>query len=452
LNGTFGLKNTKLKQLLPILAALILTSACDSPPYEEHPGLESLIPDASGMNVLIISFDALRADVLGLYGFHRPTSPKLDEFAKGALVFDNAYAAAPTTPTSFAAAFTGQYPYRVFIGWKLVPAVTLASMMKEAGYHSFGLFNNMQLAEERNFHQGFDDYRVVTQSDRRLLKDAKTLLGNIPRQPFFGWIHFISPHTPYDYREMSSHLAGPEEEGRYAKTTGGTFDVANDEELKRVRELYDGEVFFADHLFGKIMEHLESLGLLENTVIIVTSDHGEEFMEHGQLQHNALFEELVRIPMIIRHPGMQTGARTDARFVNVDLLPTIAGMTGLVPPENIDGLNLYRPFNGLRYRISTAMTNKQRYEIMNEFKAMKFVLGCLPEFREELYDLQADPKEQVNLIRDEAKLADELYDALFDYMDSEPCQRLVDAKRGKAPTELLSSEQIEKLKSLGYIQ
>jgi arylsulfatase A-like enzyme len=435
-----------------IIALILLLGSCGKDETEYHPGLKTSLPDSSGLNFLIISFDALRADALGLYGYHRDTSPNLDRFAEQALVFDNAYTASPTTPTSFAAAFSGQYPFRVFIGWKLIPTTTLASLMQESGFHTFGFFNNVQLAAERHFGQGFDSFKVTTWNDERVLEEAKRLLSEAAERRFFGWIHFISPHTPYKYREMSAQLAGPQTEGRYAVTTGGNFDIESDEELKRVRDLYDGEVYFGDDLFRQLMEHVESLGLTDNTVIIVTSDHGEEFMEHGQLQHNAVYQELIRIPLIISHPGLKEGARTDVPFVNVDLMPTIAAMAGINSPGNIDGVDLFNPFDAKRFRLSAGMTNKKRFEIANVQAADKFILGCTPEFREELYHLLADPGEKNDLILDQPGQAGRLHAAMESITMSDPCKAIIDASQGRIPEELLSPEQIENLKSLGYIQ
>jgi arylsulfatase len=427
-------------------------SACsDTGTDGQHPGIGKQLPDASELNFLIVSFDALRADALGLYGYHRDTSPNLDAFAREALVFDHAYTASNTTPTSFASAYSGQYPYRVFIGWKLMPTDTLASLMQQAGFYTFGLINNIQVGAERNFGQGFDSYVVPFWADEKVLEEAKLLLDDAKDRRFFGWVHFLSPHTPYAYRDMSAHLAPAQEEGRYAKTTGGIFDIQSDEELARVRDLYDGQIYFGDHLFGELMAHLESLGLDDNTVVIITSDHGEEFMEHGQLQHNSLYEELIRIPMIIRHPGMTQGARTDARYVGVDLLPTVAAMAGLEIPDHIDGIDLFNPFNADRYRLSVGMTNHKRQEIVNEKGGRKLILGCT-EFSEELYEIASDHGEQNDLILDEPHIAGKLYDAMTEITVADPCGVLKNASAGIASEELLSTEQIEQLRSLGYIQ
>lgn len=431
-----------------ILLSLLLASC------KREGELASALPPAPGMNVLVISFDALRADALGLYGYNRETSPNLDAFAQEALVFESAYASAPVTPTSFASAFTGLYPYKVFLGWQMVPTTTLADVMTAAGYNTFALLNNVQLVAERHFDKGFVHYETGPWKDLDLLEAAKSRLDDAVAgdKPFFGWVHFISPHTPYEYRELSAHLAPPQEEGRFAQAVPGSFEIETEAELKRARDLYDGEVFFADHLFGAMIDHLEALGALEDTIIIVTADHGEEFMDHGQVQHNALYEELVRIPMLIRHPSSLAGSRTEVPFVNTDLLPTIAAITGAKAPENLDGVNLRGPVDANRHRIVTAMTNSNRYEVLSERGGEKLIQTCTPEYREELYDLAADPAEQKNIILDDPGLANQLADLLENQLGKEPCALIRAANQGKAPEDLLSAEQIEELKSLGYIQ
>lgn len=416
--------------------------------------LSAQLPEAAGMNVLVVSFDALRADALGYNGYQRETSPNLDAFAAEALVFDNAYASAPVTPTSFAAAFTGLYPYKVFVGWQLIPATTLAEVMREAGYQTFALLNNAQLIVERNFDIGFDHYETGPWKDLELAEEAKAQLDEAldAEQPFFGWVHFISPHTPYTYRELSAHIAPKLEDGRFAESVGGSFEIHSDEELKRARDLYDGEVFFADYLFGQMIAHLESRGALDNTIIVVTADHGEEFMDHGQVQHNALYEELVRVPLLIRHPDRLTGTRTNAPALTMDLLPTLAGLVGADAPQELDGINLAQPIDPLRHRIVTSMTNAGRYEILSERGGNKLIQICTPEFAEELYSLKEDPGEKNNIILDQPDLANELGGRLEGAMRTEPCALIRAANQGKAPEDLLSPEQIEELKSLGYIQ
>ena len=443
-----------INKLVILLFLTIFSTSC-SEPVAQREGLGDALPVASGLNVLVISFDALRADALGLYGYHRPTSPRLDAFAKEALVFENAYTAAPVTPTSFASAFTGQYPYKVFVGWQLLPSDTLAEAMQAAGYSTFALLNNVQVVAERHFDQGWETFETGPwrQEEELVARSLELIDESLDGEaPYFGWVHFISPHTPYDYRELTAHLAPPMDEGRYARSAGGDFDIKDEHELARVRDLYDGEVWYADWLFGQILDHLEATGALDSTIVVVTSDHGEEFMDHGQVQHNAMYEELVRIPMIIRHPGAPTGMRTDIPYINVDLMPTLLSTLGLPAPEAIDGVDLRSPFAADRIRVVTGMTNGKRFEILTERDGLKLMQICTPEYREKLYDLNTDPGEQHDILLDRPDIANALDEALRDLTQTEPCELIRAVTQGKAPEDLLSPEQIEELKSLGYIQ
>ncbi len=447
------MKNTVF-HIFALLFACVLLASCQREEPPEPIDLGAHLPAAPGMNVLVVSFDALRADGLGLYGYSREVSPNLDAFAAESLVFENAYSAAPVTPTSFAAAFTGLYPFKVFVGWQLIPAATLAEVMRAAGYRTFALLNNAQLIVERNFDIGFDHYETGPWKDENLAEEAIAQLDEAlqDERPFFGWVHFISPHTPYTYRDVSAHIAPRLDEGRFAESVGGSFEIHSDEELARARDLYDGEVFFADYLFGQLMAYLDDRGVLDNTIVVVTADHGEEFMDHGQVQHNALYEELVRVPLLLRHPGNLAGARTDAPASTMDLLPTLAALVGAEAPDALDGINLAAPVSPERHRIVTSMTNARRYEILSERGGKKLIQICTPEFTEELYVLDDDPGEKNNIVLDNPDLANELGGRLEGALRTEPCALIRAANQGKAPEDLLSPEQIEELKSLGYIQ
>ncbi|MEM1089093.1 MAG: sulfatase [Pseudomonadota bacterium] len=432
-----------------IFALIVVLTGCGGTKESE---LAERLPDSKGMNVLIISFDALRVDALGVYGGSRGLSPNIDRFSEQSIVFENAYTAAPVTPTSFAAAFTGQWPFQVFHGWKLVVQKTLAEILQENGYHTWGIFNNPQLATERFFNRGFDNYQVVYEEDKQVLEDAVAILnGDLP-EPFFGWVHFISPHSPYDYRELATHLYDPDYEGPYERTSGQPVTADNPQDLKRLRDLYDGEVLFLDALFAELMETLRSRGLVENTVIIVTSDHGEEFMEHGQLEHNAVFEELIHIPMMIRHPK-GSGWRNPTYYSNVDLLPTLTSALGIKPGEiRLDGVDLMLAASEQRTLLSTGMTHKFDRHFSAATGPEKLIVDCKPEYAEALYDLGADPAEQANRIKDDPNRATALLDLAKLLATDEPCTMIARAIANQNPTANLTEEQIENLRSLGYIQ
>ncbi len=439
--------------ILMLTGILILSSSgCGEEQQATRAGLFKELPEGKDLNFLVISFDALRADGLGLYGYHRDTSPRLDKFAGRALVFEHAWAAAPVTPTSFAAAFTGLNPYRSFLDLKVIPTPTLAGLMQTSGRRTFGIFNNVQLARERNFQQGFDEYTADLPSDRVVLERANEALEAHKGEPFFGWVHFISPHTPYTYRRMSTHLAPLESEGRYARAVPSKPEVQSGEEIRRVRELYDGEIYYADFLFGKILRQLRDLDLLDNTVIVVTSDHGEAFMEHGQLGHRSVYEAVARIPMVIRHPRNLQGSRTDIPYSNVDLLPTLAAIAGIAVPVGLDGIDLTSPVPVNHARLITLMTNEERARIAIARAGYKMIMNCTPEYFEELYNLNEDPGELADQAEQDPDLMGELADAIEQRLGADPCELIMQSNRGHAPEELLNSDQIKQLKALGYTQ
>lgn len=432
-----------------LLCVLLCVGGCG----RNRDDLSRELPTRTDMNVLIISFDALRADALGVYGYPRRTSPNIDQFAQSALVFDRAHAAAQATPTSFAAAFTGQLPFRVFRAWKLENTTTIAGLFADAGYQTFAVLNNTQLVAERNFQQGWSEYEVFRLPDESALARATAMLEKNKNKRFFGWIHFLSPHTPYEPRPVASHLYDATYTGSVHRVLPNMVNVDPQRDMRRVRNLYDGEVFYADHLFGRLVHKLEELGLGDNTLIVLTADHGEQFLEHGELGHRTLYEETIRIPLLIRHPDVRQHDRTDLPFLNVDLLPTLTGLTGIPSEAVLDGIDLRNP-NDVRnrLRISTAMTNGKEQSISITRGHDKLIVVCKPTFREELYRLDEDPGEQQDRILDDPGAAGALYDALKQVALGEPCKSIRQALAGVAPSSGLTDEQTRQLKSLGYIQ
>ncbi|HER19522.1 MAG TPA: methyltransferase domain-containing protein, partial [Chromatiales bacterium] len=209
-DGRYGIR-TRLSRWIAGMAVtcLLLLSGCGDggnpdaqSPAEPRPNtLAEYLPIEPGYNVVVISFDALRADALGTYGYDRPTSPNIDAFAEESLVFERASVAGQATPSSFASAFTGELPFRVFRGWKLAHVPTMAAAFKDAGYTTAGIMNNVQLMTERHFDQGFDHYDMLDiPNDREVIERTKQWFEGRPDKPFLLWTHFISPHTPYTYR------------------------------------------------------------------------------------------------------------------------------------------------------------------------------------------------------------------------------------------------------------
>jgi len=428
----------------------------DSAPSDS--GIGARLPVDKDLNVIVVSFDALRPEYLGVYGNPLAVSPRLDTFAEQALVFDNAYSAAQSTPTSFAAAFTGQYPFKVFLKWKLADVPTLAETFAGAGFRTGGFFNNRQLDPERNFGQGFETFHVdYVPDDETFLGEPLAWVRENKDDRFFIWIHFISPHAPYQVRDMSQAFYDTTHAGRFAEGSGpideiGEVDTAED--LARFKDLYTGEVHFADHLFGIIWDSLEEMDLVDRSLVMVTADHGEGLMDHEVLFHQQVYEEVIRIPLLIRHPGFPHGGRSDLRVSNIDFFPTLAAVAGLDDPREIDGRNLRSGNQGPRPLLSTAMT-------IGEWRAMglwwgdhKLIANCSKPSRPvmELYDLAVDPGELNNLYGTRPVLADSLR-AIMDVMtNGGPCGAIKLAVRGRSATEGMSPEKIAQLTSRGYVR
>ncbi len=413
---------------------------------------EDLLPVQRGLNVIVISFDALRQDALGVYGNRRGATPAMDEFAKDSVVFTNAYSVAPVTPTSFAAAWSGLLPSRVFHGWKLRATSTLASRMRDAGYRTQAIVNNVQLAPERGFDLGFDGYDWRrTDPEEKLLQAAKIWVENRGEGPFFLWVHFLRPHAPYKARPEAAHLYRESEVGQFSETTGEMFETSDPAGIARIRDLYFGEVWTADRLFGELVDTLRDQGLLESSVVVLTADHGEELADHGGFQHGRLYEEHLRIPLIIRHP-LAKGRLVESRVRNVDLMPTLLHTVGVPMTEVLDGRIVEGPSSGgPPPLVAIAMTGAQEQWVSFTSASRKVILTCMPKRGGELYDLASDPGEQRDLATESPREVRELIGTLRTLLGGDPCTVIQQAARGTAPTVGLDPESVEALRALGYL-
>lgn len=444
-------------QKFMLTAAIIVLAACGD---GERRGAEVVLASQFSeftreTNILIVSFDALRADALGIYGNDRPLTPEIDRWADDGVVFENFYVAAQATPTSFASSFTGQYPFRVFRGWKLGDHPRLAEIMQAAGYRTFGIFNNVQLVEERFFDQGYETYEVLTDpEDGKVLERADDALGKIGDEPFFGWVHFISPHAPYVARDFASHLYSNEYEGEFQTDSGPRPEPDNPRDQARVRELYDGEVLLSDMLFAAVIGLLEKHGLSDRTLVILTSDHGEYFGEHGRFRHETVHEKVIHVPFLMRMPGGHgEQVKVSGLHMNTDILPTLADLANAEGVSSYDGYSMLAAQPSDRLLIFTAMTERERLMMGARKGDHKLMVECPPPgFSESLFNLAEDPGETSDRILDDPALAGELFDAMSTLAGGDPCDVLEGAVRGAEMTQDLDDETIEKLRSLGYIQ
>lgn len=315
-------------------------------------------------NVLIYMIDTLRADHLGCYGYGRPVSPAIDRFARDAVLFEDTVAQSPWTRSSVASLLTGLWPgtHGAEDRWDtLAPeALTLAEVLHRHGYRTGGVITNRSVARAFGFAQGFDTYRMLTPEDTSARvhelavewlsrwREEQTEGG---RRPFFLYLHTVDPHSPYDpperFRERFAAAVprdgtGQREWLRLLKD--GELEVT--ETLTRhLVDLFDGEIAANDESFGRLTEWLAGEGLLEETVVVLVSDHGEEFHEHGQWEHGkTLYAESVQVPLIVRFPGPDVphlrGRRVAVPVQHTDVFPTLLAYLGLPVPGAVEGRDL----------------------------------------------------------------------------------------------------------------
>ena len=275
-------------------------------------------------SVLLITIDTVRPDHLGFAGSARPTSPRLDRLAAEGLVFTNAYSQSGWTLPAMATILTGLYPKQHgatdfhFRMNKDLP--TLAAVLATQGYDTRAYVSHTLLTREYGFDKGFrrfdssvldrgDPHRISTSPEVTAL--AVKELGDL-KEPYFVWVHYFDPHFAYLAHE-GWEAFGNDDPGRY-----------------------DQEIAYTDRAVGQLLDAFQQRGLLEHALIVFTADHGEEFGEHGGIYHETCHEEVVRVPLVFRGPGIAPGE--DATLTDqVDLVPTILARLGLAWPAELPG-------------------------------------------------------------------------------------------------------------------
>jgi arylsulfatase A-like enzyme len=320
-------------------------------------------------NILLVVIDTARADRFPWAGYARPTAPRLAALAREATVYTNAWSPAPWTVPAHASLFTGRYPslHRTDCGSLRLPdaEVTLAEILRDAGYRTVGYTANPWLGSTYNFQQGFDTWgetwREVTDADEdtgatlnneRIDRFLRWYAGNqdAQRRPFFLFVNYFEPHLPYHppepersrllrpgtdpaRAERLAHLGHPEEM-RYIL---GRSDLTPDD-LATLNDLYDGEIAYVDRRIGEVVDLLRSLGLLDRTVVAVTGDHGENIGDHHLMDHKmSVHATLLHVPLLLRYPGrVAADARIDTPVQMHDLFPTLLGLAGTAaPPDDV---------------------------------------------------------------------------------------------------------------------
>ena len=490
-----------------IFASLLLLSlpACTGTPEDVA---REETPLLTGYNVIIVNIDSLRADHLGCYGYLRNTSPFMDRLAAEGVVFEQALSNSSFTRESVATLLTGRLPTSGgSLGWGAAPSSaqpTLGRLFLSAGYRT-GFFSNTVMLAGPRFTQGFEEVQHLPERwgmsgmGFDLSARASEFLERHADEKFLLYLHYLDPHGPYEPPEANYLALAPSiypdplhvYSGLRESLTGlltegfGPGDVRFDDLVTR----YDAEILDTDQAIEALFSTLERLDLHQRTLIVITADHGEEFLEHQFLEHAwTLYQESLHIPLILWAPGKLAPRRVTALASGVDLLPTLLELVGIshdglqldgVPVLDTDG-NVKPPPPGEGPFVAELMIRErimQRTAIRGDWKYMASYRWLAPEarpdaagieqelrdqgyerpmlpwgpvIREELYNLAEDPAEQNDLVGAHPDRLREMRKALDSYRLY--CERhglgTEDAADNDRP---LTPAEEERLRALGYL-
>ncbi len=456
----------------------------------------------SGYNVLLISIDTLRADRLGSYGYHRETSPRLDEFAADAVRFNSAISQSPWTLPSHVSLFTSLYPsahrqnqtwHKRDLSWRRAMLAgqqsklpTLAQVLRRNGYRTLALTSGGPLAAQFGFADGFDIYQEGARHlNQKIWKRLTSTLDEFETTPFMLFFHTFEVHAPYTRTEMLEDSVSKTDAERLRRLIRSDHkSLAKGQYLKKLglfnkevcSELYDGGIRYADAFIGRFLDELKRRNLYDRTLIVVTSDHGEEFAEHSDRFHNAhgntVYEEQIRVPLIMRMPGSSTAGTVIEQPVElIDVAPTILALLGLSAPASMSGRNLEDLMKGietdgegwtfseaslLAHREWKAIRNS-RYKYITVFEIDTEVGRNGPlstPVAEKIFDLERDPSERRNLYGENPELLRSMRRRLLSTLDEIEKVAVVEPsieQTGRPVSDASEEEIRNQLRALGYL-
>jgi arylsulfatase A-like enzyme len=431
-------------------------------------------------NVIFICIDTLRADHLGCYDYEKNTSPNIDAFAKTSVFFENSYSTTSWTFPSHFSMFTSRYPNKNDL--LIYPAVrkfsdsyiTLAEQLKSAGYKTAAFAGGGWMAKRFGYDQGFNTYVSYGRRFEDNQPAVFNWLAKHTSKKFFLFIHGFNTHRPYDApgpikKKFTEEINMPDEcRGiTFADKQRAKFACLEAENgVAYLNAVYDAEIFYVDILMKQLFDELKKHNLYENSIIIITSDHGEELSDHGRMDHvKTVYQEVIKVPLMIRLPGSE--AKTvKSRVSNLNLLPTVLDVLGIsYEKKNIHGKSMRDLINGQEEDSNifalTGLTGKPAIDnegipyilLSATHQNFKLILKIRQDKSRsyELYDLEKDPHEKNNLAA-EARYKTEV--ALLNAMIDDWAQKTnlqLDLYEAKDTTSELDEETLKQLKSLGYL-
>ncbi|MFC2163477.1 sulfatase [Acidobacteriota bacterium] len=439
------------------------------------------------MNIILISIDTLRADHLHCYGYDRETSPNIDQLAQDSVQFLNTFSDSPWTLPAHVSLFTSLFTINHGVNslQNKLPSslVTLADILRQNGYSCSAFTGGGKVSAKFGFSKGFDFYgesKVVFYQQNaveQLFKRATRWIDQNRDKPFFLFLHTYQVHGPYNppapYDQIFSTQKIDDNEAFLKKVLGRVGDKyrpMKDTDREEIVSLYDGEIRYMDeHLIKPLIKQLRESNLYDRTMIVFTSDHGEEFYDHQGWEHShSLYNELIKVPLIIKFPNSQyKGMRVDSSVRLIDIAPSILDASGLRSFKlGTDGQSLLRIIHGkekgnrtfvsylgpdgFRHTPEKISMNDNEYKlILNgrySEKALSFFKPPPPSLeRLELYHLVQDPMERKNLFNQRPETTQKLLKELE--------KRLKRSHKAKAQEKSIIDEELEeRLRALGYIK
>ena len=415
--------------------------------------------------IVVIDIDTLRADHLGCYGYERATSPNIDILAGESYRFEWVFSQAPDTGPSHGSIFTGLYPSTHglnYNGARLPDSMTtMAEIFSQAGYRTAAFVDGGFMRTNFGLQQGFEAYEVFDWGGYiQIAPKVMDWLSAHAEETFFLWIHSYDVHADYTSPEpFRSHFTegmtptpGFEpsvqelEKIRRSQWTSEPLQLS-EADLEFTKARYDGGIRYADYWVGKILARLKELGLDQTATVVLLSDHGEAFQEHGAVQHDRLYTTVTRVPLLIRPPGGVFQQTISSMVEVMDIMPTLVEGAGLTVPPDLQARSLLPLLRGEAMRdvpafSETAGLGQLRAVVSGDFH----LIGALENDRLELFEFRSDPLESQNLVHELPETAARLRQLAKSWQDS------LD-RRGSGPSEeaVLDPETIKNLQALGYL-
>ncbi len=449
-------------------------------------------------NIVLIVIDCLRADHVAAYGYPRPTTPTIDALAKKGVLWENAHSLSSWTRPSVTSLLTGLYPsqHGVFQGIKRsknrsevttdilqTTTPTLAEEFTQAGWRCGAFINNAQLGPYTRLDRGFAAYEATAGKADRILESFADWFAADSKTPSFAYLHFLEAHYPYKPRRRHVAMFGGDRDknhfrdysardyGKLRRAVSRSEETLGEDRLNEMIQMYDGAVRRLDGKVKKLLGMLTETGVADQTMVVVTADHGEEFLDQGRIGHgHALSPSLTHVPLVALIPGAQPPQRRSEPVTHVDLAATLLHAAGIEP--NLLGENLLAP-GGPRSPVCCELQIRRRYShclrtadwsLHREYKfeapddrlnpswtPTQWIDNYAHTVTTELYSTKADPAELTNLA--DVSLHEDVLHAMTATLDNWSRHRAVSVRDHTCSTEIdLDPRVLERLQDLGYIE